>query len=95
MGFSFLLSTGLVLLNAIAKIPERSGSEELHWLLGASSLQAFIIPRLLIIIGVSLAVSLVATLAGPAAPYRGKLQVATKQPPTDHSDNDVVNERHR
>lgn len=95
MCFSILLSTGLVLLNAVAKIPERQGSEELHWLVGTSSLQSFVIPRLSIIIGVSLAVSLVATLAGAAAPYGGKLQVATKQPPTDHSDHDAVNERHR
>ena len=91
MHFSLLLTTGLVIANAVAKLFERSAAQEMHWLYGTGSLSSFIIFRLLLIMGVSLTVSTLTTLAGVPSPYGHRVRNATDQQLAGRSDNKAVN----
>lgn len=86
MHFSLLLTTGLVVANAVVKLLERSAAQEMHWLYGTASLSSFIIIRLLLIISVSLTVSILTTLAGVPSPYGHRIRNATDQQLVGQSD---------
>lgn len=91
MHFSLLLTTGLVVANAVAKVSERSAAQEMHWLYGTGSLGSFIIFRLLLIIGISLTMSILTSLAGVPSPFGHRVRNATDQQLAGRSDNKAVN----
>jgi hypothetical protein len=69
MIFSMLLASSLVLVQAFAKLAERSSFDEIAWLTSSAKFGSYIVARLLLVSGLSVIVSAIATAFGLEAPY--------------------------
>lgn len=69
MVFSMLLAFSLVLVQAFAKLAERSSFGEIAWQASSAKFGSYIVARLLLVCGLSMIVSAIATAFGLEAPY--------------------------
>ncbi|MFN7289022.1 MAG: hypothetical protein ACK5YR_25010 [Pirellula sp.] len=67
--FSFAVASVLVILQSLAKLPERIGMPDAHWLFGRQSGVNYIAIRMMLILVVSIIVSVFAAIS------RGKPQI--------------------
>lgn len=80
MMFSLLLTSLLVLIQALAKIPERSTLFDIKWWPESTTIGSYVFARLLLVCGLSAFLSGIATACGVDGPFtRSKLKSADRQ----------------
>lgn len=84
MIFSLLLTSSLVTVQALVKIPERSTPFDIKWLPESTTIGSYVFARLLLVCGLSSLLSAIATACEADGPYtRTKLKAANRQNRTD------------